>query len=411
MHNTIKFLILTLLAAPALGAAVPAKNKFIGAVIGSAIGDALGRLTEFEDTMDKIQEKYGPQGLKSFNQFKRKEWIDGQALYTDDTVMARILLEEALNHKKNKTSQGFFLSSYAQRCIELFGNQKFIVDPYYNLRAHGPTNIKGCKQLEPILSKNLGRQFNKPWWNLLPKDAAHTYYPDIKKEGGCGSVMRAWPLGLVFFDNLPLIKDLANQQSIITHRHPMARAASVAIAVGTACALNGMPVESIVHEMICAAAEFDEEEKLYKPNAIKLGDTITFDPKLVAQNTLLTSDMIHYAYHMALQGKTPDLILGTHNLKQAANYRSPDGFLLGWAADEAVAAAVYVFARHSTDLQNAIIEGVNTPGDSDSIAALAAALVGAYSGIESLDKAGFDYSRLEKLDELLELAEQAYKAA
>lgn len=410
MKRIINFLLLTLLAAPAFGAITPLKSKFIGAIIGSAVGDALGRITEFEDKTEEIHEKYGVHGLQSFDQFECYDWVNKQALYTDDTLMARMLLEEVLNHKKNKTSQGFFLSSYAQRCVELFGKLKFTIDPYYKFRAHGPTNIKACQKLEPI-AKNCGIfSSSKSWWNLLPKDATNTYYPELNKEGGCGSVMRAWPLGLIFSNDIPLIKHLANQQSIITHRHPMARAACAAMAVGTACALKDMPVESIVNEMICAAAEFDEEEKLYKPKAITLGDSIEYNPKLIAQNELLTSDMIKYAYHMALQGKTPDLILGTHNLKQS-NYRSPKGFLLGWAADEAVAAAVYVFARHSSDLQKAIIEGVNTPGDSDSIAALAAALVGAYSGIESLDKAGFDYSRLEKLDELLELAEQAYKSA
>jgi ADP-ribosylglycohydrolase len=100
---------------------------------------------------------------------------------------------------------------------------------------------------------------------------------------------------------------------------------------------------------------------------------------MIARDELLTSDMIWYAYQAAKAGKKPAEILGTHNKKQE-NYRSPQGFLLGWSADEAIAAAVYLFARHGDAIQEAIIEGVNTPGDSDSIVSLAGALVGAHSG-------------------------------
>jgi len=115
--------------------------------------------------------------------------------------------------------------------------------------------------------------------------------------------------------------------------------------------------------------------------------------------------MIRYAYHAAKNGINPEKVLGTHNQKQS-NFRSTEGFLLGWAADESVAAAVYVFVRNSNNLHKALIEGVNTPGDSDSIATLAGALVGAYSGLEAFNKSGFDYSRLENLDELLQLADK-----
>lgn len=127
-----------------------------------------------------------------------------------------------------------------------------------------------------------------------------------------------------------------------------------------------------------------------------------YDPQLIANDQLLTSDMIWYAYQMALQGYTPNLILGVTNHKQR-NYRSSQGYLLGWAADEAVAAAVYVFTRHTNNCHEALKEAVNTPGDSDSIAALAGALVGAYNGLDAFNKQ-YDYSLLENKDELLSLA-------
>lgn len=60
--------------------------------------------------------------------------------------------------------------------------------------------------------------------------------------------------------------------------------------------------------------------------------------------------------------------------------------LRGWAAHEAIAAATYVLARHPDDPRAAILEAANTPGDSDSIATLVGALVGARRGIEAIPK-------------------------
>ena len=77
--------------------------------------------------------------------------------------------------------------------------------------------------------------------------------------------------------------------------------------------------------------------------------------------------------------------MGTNNDQNNA-FRSPNGFLRGWAADEAIASAVYLFARNKNNIQKAMYEGVNTPGDSDSIATLAGALIGAYSGNLYMDK-------------------------
>ncbi len=57
--------------------------------------------------------------------------------------------------------------------------------------------------------------------------------------------MRAWPLGLIYFNDRNRLIEAATDQSVLTHRHPMASAASVAAAVGVAVALNnglGKPV-------------------------------------------------------------------------------------------------------------------------------------------------------------------------
>ncbi len=140
--------------------------------------------------------------------------------------------------------------------------------------------------------------------------------------------MRAWPLGLLYNCDIDHLCSLADQQSQLTHRHPMARAASCAIAVGVAEAAKGSTVLDIVQKMVSAAQQFDAEEKIYKPHAIELDKNSTaYDPNLIAKDQLLTSDMIWYAYQMALQDYTPNLILGVINQKQR-NFRSPTAICL-----------------------------------------------------------------------------------
>jgi ADP-ribosylglycohydrolase len=58
--------------------------------------------------------------------------------------------------------------------------------------------------------------------------------------------------------------------------------------------------------------------------------------------------------------------------------------LPGWAAHEAIAAAVYTFARHPDDPRAAMLEAANTPGDSDSLATLAGALTGCRAGLGAI---------------------------
>ena len=365
-------------------------DKIQGIVFGAVVGDALGRVTEFIETTDAIALKYGAKGISSFKDFTPGDWImhpysqnrDCIAAYTDDTLMSLIVLEEALRY----TDAQALTDAIALRFRGLFGKNAFIIDPLYHVRAHGIQNRVACTRPEAKSNIEESPAYDKE------RDQA------VSQEGGCGSVMRAWPLGIIFYTDLEKVALFADFQSRITHRNPMARAASAALAVGIASLLQGNDPDTTVDHMIKAAQKFDEAEMLYKPTAHK-----ELDAASIKEDRLLTSDMIAYAAQQARAGIEPRDILGTHNTK--LQNRSSEGFLLGWAADEAVAAAVYVFLRHFNDMGAALQESVNTPGDSDSIATLAAALVGAHGGWKTFKATGFDYSSLENkagIEKLLE---------
>lgn len=260
------------------------QDKIAGAVIVSAVGDALGRVTEFIDTSIKIQQKYGSSGISSFADLKPHEIIDGKALYTDDTLMAKMLLEETVKAQQNNLSDDLLIGNFALRCSQLFGKQSMFVDPYCHYRAHGPTNISAGQRLEWLYEaqqaakkeaeeKKEHKEIDSRWWQHSLATPS-IYHPEIAAEGGCGSVMRAWPLGLVYGHDIDHLCLLADKQSQLTHRHPMARASSCAIAVGVAHALKGAPVEKIVQAMVDVAEQFDDEEKNTNHRQLKLIKTV-----------------------------------------------------------------------------------------------------------------------------------------
>lgn len=391
------------------------KDRIAGAFLGGAIGDALGRVTEFTPSVNAIKEKFGSDGVTHFDD-SMKIRIPGFLYpvipYTDDTVMALLVAHCVLEMRRENSDVTGVMDKLAHSFANLFGATRYLIDPLFDLRAHGHTNQAASFRLQRYIGSGIPLKNPFWWYQDVEKSEAH-FIEAISKEAGCGSVMRAWPIGIIFADDISLVKELADKQSCLTHRHPMARAASVALAVGISQALLQKSPDEVAHAMIEAAQEYEARELLYKKRSYKITLESTLSSSLIARDLLVTSDMLRYAFAMAKEGKTPEEVLGTHNMVNnfsvSKNYRSKEGFLLGWAADEAVAAALYIFMRHHDDLQKALIEGVNTPGDSDSIASIAGALVGARTGVELLNYCEFDYSLLENLNQIKTLSTAIYK--
>ncbi len=309
----------------------PRASRMAGAVLGAAIGDAMGHPTEFIRSLDEIRSRYGPNGVEGF-----ELWIEDEgrrvAPYTDDTQMAEVVLRSLLSGRGRGADLDETMREMATRFVS------WANDPLGGHRAPGNACLAGCRNLERGV----------PWQEAGGATA-----------GGCGSVMRAYPFGLVLAHDLGRAEAWAVAHSKLTHRDPIALAACAAMAVGVARVMRDDPVEVVLSEMVAAACRYS--------------------PK--------TAEMMARAIDEALSGVGPDTTLAR---------------LEGWAAHEAIAAAVYIFARHPDDPRAAILEGANTPGDSDSLATLAGALSGARAGLAAIPP---DWVQgVERGDELLALA-------
>lgn len=319
-------------------ALTPMQSAVAGAVLGAAIGDAMGHPTEFL-SMAAIRERFGATGVRGYNLY----WQDSQgqrfAPYTDDTQMAEAVLRSLLESRAASEDLDLTMRRIARAFVA------WSQHPQGGHRAPGNACLAGCRALAG----------GAAWQSAGAADA-----------GGCGSVMRAYPFGLMFAHDLARCEQFAVAHSKLTHRDPIALAASAAMALGTARVLRGDSNRVVLSEMIAAAAR-------YSPR---------------------TAQMMAQALDEAQAGIGPEVTLDR---------------LRGWAAHEAIAAAVYIVARYPEDPSAAILEGANTPGDSDSLATLAGALVGARCGIARLPETWV--SELERSAELLALAQQITEQA
>ena len=291
----------------------PQRSRLVGVVLGGAIGDAMGHPTEFISSFESIRARFGPEGVTGYELWREEGGVRF-APYTDDTQMAECVLRALLAGRDGDWGLERTMRDMAQRFV------KWSKEPQGGHRAPGNACLAGCRALER---------------------GVHWSEAGGEKAGGCGSVMRAYPFGLVFAGDLQRAERWAVAHSKLTHRDPIALAASAAMAVGVARAVRGESAKMVLSEMIGAACR-------YSPR---------------------TAEMMARALDEAERGVEPEVTLTR---------------LEGWAAHEAIAAAVYLFARHADDARAAILEGANTPGDSDSLATLVGALCGARLGLEGL---------------------------
>ena len=312
------------------------QSRHRGAVLAAAIGDAMGHPTEFL-SVQGIRAQYGPRGVQGFELY----WERGGkrfAPYTDDTQMAEIVLRFLLDAR----DAGLGLDDTMQRMAGGFID--WARSPQGGHRAPGNACLAGTRALASGV----------PWREAGGATA-----------GGCGSVMRAYPFGLLYADDLERAEAWAVEHSKLTHRDPIALAACAAMAAGVGACVQGADVKSTLESMVAAAGRHDGK----------------------------SAEMIAEAVTEATRGSGPDRVLDR---------------LRGWAAHEAIAAGAYVFARHPDDPRDAILEGANTPGDSDSIATIAGALVGARCGADALPP---EWVRdVERAAELTELADRIASA-
>ena len=193
----------TLSTATELGTIMELLSRFQGCIVGLAVGDALGRPTEFLHTLAAIRARFGADGITDLEPDAHPA-----GTFTDDTQMslcvARALVRAG--HEPLDT----LMSAMAKEFVEWSRSAE-------NDRAPGTTCMAGCRNL----GKGIGWQET-----------------GIVGSKGCGSAMRTAPIGLFYHADEQKLIEVARASSLPTHRHPTALASAAATALLTAWAIR-----------------------------------------------------------------------------------------------------------------------------------------------------------------------------
>lgn len=335
------------------------KSRYLGCFLGGAVGDALGYPVEFMSE-SRIFEKYGSAGIQMLDQAGRPAQI------SDDTQMhlfaANAVIYNEVNHEANSIknilrayqewlgTQGDFccLNSKEKPKMWIYEDERL-----HAIRAPGNTCLNAIRQT---------------------KGKTEIVYAENNSKG-CGAVMRAAVFGLAYHydaessygDDFKGVYTYAKYDAKLTHGHPMAVDASVALA---------FMIYEIVQRNPLRCQSLQEVIGLYGNSEL--------------------NDLLRKAIKLALDMEVSDLA-GIHALGE------------GWIAEEALAIALFCAVRYQDDFAKAIQVSVNHKGDSDSTGAICGYILGAWLGKEAVEQA-FDLKNLELKDLIEEIAENLYLA-
>ncbi|GAA4609417.1 ADP-ribosylglycohydrolase family protein [Actinoallomurus liliacearum] len=311
------------------------KRAATGALLGLAIGDAMGFPTEFND-MAQIAAKCGPWRTMPL------PVASGRAYVTDDTQMTLALGEGLV--------EALAAGSLTAERMEPPVRTRFVEwsrSPENN-RALGMTCLQACE--------------------ALSHDGVWQAASQVSSKG-CGANMRVAPVGLI-----PGLDDrrrsgAAQLQSALTHGHPTALAASDLTAYAIWLLAEGADPAELLSALRDHALR---SRTVYR--ADWLGDLAEYahDPdreSFIARGwneCLAVLDRLETALAAADPEADPCLATGE-----------------GWIAEEAFATGLYCFLMLPEEPQAVVRRAAYSSGDSDSIAALAGAFAGAYHGADA----------------------------
>ncbi|MDE6781803.1 MAG: ADP-ribosylglycohydrolase family protein [Ruminococcus sp.] len=326
-------------------------SKYKACLIGGAIGDALGYAVEFY-LEDEIFSRYGKNGITEY------ELRNGKAIISDDTQMTLFTADGILRGYNNGAYTDSVYNAYKEWYItqSLHMNKNnyrswlMEVPELWSRRAPGMTCISS------ITSGKKG-----------------TVRQPINDSKGCGGIMRAAPVGLLF-RNTEMISQtdmLAAEISAITHGHELGYIPSAAFAhIINLISHSDISLKDAVRDSI------DHTKKLFKNS-----EHIDYFCKLMKKA-------------VKLSGKNINDLDAVHELGE------------GWVAEETLAIAVYCALKYDDDFEKAVITSVNHNGDSDSTGAVTGNIIGAYLGMNAIPEKFL--ANLEIKDVISEIAQDLY---
>lgn len=317
-----------------------APERFIGCLLGGAVGDALGAPIEFMTHRDIIR-RFGPSGVSDY-----LPAYGGLGRITDDTQMTLFTADGVIRsavreaHKGITTVEGVTAHAYL-RWLQtqgvrpskdlIFGMEEtgwlYPIQALHAQRAPGITCLSALKAM-----KQLGD-------------------PARNDSKGCGGVMRVAPVGLWMAGRTDeadreLCFQVACKIAGLTHGHPSGQLSAGVMAVWVQLLASGGSLDTALatSKVILGKHPRHEETMEAVEQAVSLAEKC---------RGTLTAYEVH-AHHIKALGE-------------------------GWIAEEALAIAIYC-ALVANDFEHGVRLSINHSGDSDSTGSMTGNLLGCIWG-------------------------------
>jgi ADP-ribosylglycohydrolase len=335
------------------------QERFLGCLLGGAVGDALGAPVEFLQRSEILQ-RFGPAGISRY-----EPAYGGLGAITDDTQMTLFTAEglirgwvrgcfKGITNYSGVTANAYlrWLRTQGERpaCRADFNADEsgwlFRQSRLHSRRAPGNTCLAALRGM-----------------NFLGETARN----DSK---GCGGVMRVAPVGLFIWSlgqrqSPQSAFRLGAELAALTHGHPTGVLAAGVLAVLILALTDG----ASLHDALCVSKEILQGETCH-------------------EETLRAIEM---AEEFAVSGLPHEKAVS--RLGQ------------GWVAEEALAISIYC-ALVACDFKQGVLLAVNHDGDSDSTGSITGNLLGTLHGVKAIPAEWLE--PLELRDVITELAEDLY---
>lgn len=304
------------------------RDKVAGSYYGLAIGDALGRPTEFM-RLKQIARTYGRYSVMR---------LPSPALFTDDTQMT-LAVARAIEDARSLTPR---------ELVRTLTNEFIRWAVRDEPRAPGVTCMSAVRRLA------IARRRHDAWTT------------STVVSRGCGANMRVAPAAL-----LPDQSDAVNVaqlQAALTHGDPIAIAATELTALAIRYAAAGAPLVDLP-QMLLGRAE--TQRGVYRIDWLR-GLFRRWNVHDADVETVMKWAWSRMEIHLRAVIDMLD--------RREPPYDVCSVLGQAWTADEAFACSLYFAVRYGAVPQVAVSMAARTSGDSDSIACITGAIVGAAHG-------------------------------
>lgn len=313
-------------------------ERFKGAMLGGAVGDALGYLIENMD-LKTIHKKYGPYGLRTIVKVNPNT---KKGIISDDTQMALFTADGLLwaSHDELSPAEGIYRSymrwyyTQTERIVRM-GQSDWI-----KKQAHEETLGYDMMGTADLFSRR------GPGKVCLMSLASGVCYDEKNRPNTSKSstVMRTGPIGLFYSSDPQQAFVVGCQAGMLTHGGPNGYLSAGIFSALVSLLTQGKDMGAAIAEVLPLLQQ-DNGMSLYK-----------------------------------LVIKAIDEAVSDHN-----PIKSMKVLGLGWSADEALALAIYCLLK-TKSLKDAVILACNQDGDSDTCGAICGTLAGALYGEKGIPK-------------------------